>query len=410
MAPLDAFTSYLAQAHGCPVADPDVVGDATRALVTCRLGTPGSTGALHRLGAVLGALASAAAGVVVFEPSGGPREAALGSARRALEEQGLSPAFMGFVPDGGPSGGRDAVGVVLDRAATDHAAERPPADFRVVAIVPTYNEEDVIAQTLRDLVEQGLEVHLIDNWSTDATVERARPFLGRGLLEAERFPPDGPTRSYDLGALLGRVEVVAERLRSASWVVLHDADERRRSPWPGVGLREALWRVDRAGFSCVDHVTLNFWPTDGGFDPDGPDLEVQLRHFEFSDHPGHFHQRRAWKQRGQRVALARTAGHDVEFPDRRVYPYKFLLKHYPIRSQAHGERKLLDRRRRWNAEERARGWHRQYDGLAPERFVRDPSTLLWFDPGTFHEEFLVERLSAAGVYREPPPWATPPRW
>jgi hypothetical protein len=161
----------------------------------------------------------------------------------------------------------------------------------------------------------------------------------------------------------------------------------------------------------VDHVTLNFWPTDDSFDPSGPDLEDHFRHFEFSDHAGHFHQRRAWKQqRGERVALARSAGHDVEFPGRRVYPYKFLLKHYPLRSSAHGARKLLDRRRRWNAEERSRGWHRQYDEVEPGGFIRDPSTLRRFDPATFDEDHLGERLSGVGVFEAPPPWATPPRW
>jgi hypothetical protein len=449
---LDAFTSYLAQAHGCrsiaaldrsepaptdpawvglaggargrvagawsaidddpaPIRAPLRTSELAHALLDCRLEAPGSSSVAKRLELVRRALDAAPAGVVVFESVHGSRPAALEAARRALEEHLLTPAFIGLVHDSDRVVDHETVAAVLDReGAPLRLPGGPPADFRVVAIIPTYNEEDVIAQTLSDLVGQGIEVYLVDNWSTDATLERARPFLGRGLLEIERFPPTGPARSYDLRVLLGRIEVVAEALDWASWVMLHDADERRRSPWPGIGLREALWRVDRSGFSCVDHVTLNFWPTDDSFDPDGPDLEQQFRHFEFSDHPGHFHQRRAWKHLGQGVALSPSAGHDVDFPGRRVYPYKFLLKHYPIRSQAHGERKLLERRRRWNAEERALGWHRQYDGFTSHRFIREPSTLRRFDPATFHQEFLIERLSAAGIFQKPPSWATPPRW
>src|SRR5690606_16142948 len=130
-------------------------------------------------------------------------------------------------------------------------------------------------------------------------------------------------------AILTRIEQIATDQAWARWVVLHDADERRRSPWPGVGLREALWRVDQAGFSCVDHVTLNFWPVDDSFDSQGADLEQQFQFFEFSNHAGHFHQRRAWKRSDQPVRLAPSAGHDVAFEGRRVFPYKFLLKHYP---------------------------------------------------------------------------------
>jgi hypothetical protein len=141
------------------------------------------------------------------------------------------------------------------------------------------------------------------------------------------------------------------------------------------------------------------------------DIERQLEHFEFSDHPGHFHQRRAWKRSEVQVGLVRSAGHDVSFDGRRVYPYKFLLKHYPIRSEAHGRRKILqDRQNRWNPRERAWGWHRQYDQVGPGRFLRDPATLRRFDPDTFGEEYLVQRLSGVGVFREPPAWATRPRW
>jgi glycosyltransferase involved in cell wall biosynthesis len=284
-----------------------------------------------------------------------------------------------------------------------------PADFRVVAIMPTYNEEDVIAHSLRYLVDQGIQVYLIDNWSTDATLERARPFLGRGLVDAERFPAAGPSRTYDLRNLLTRVEEVSETL-DADWFMLYDADERRRSPWLGLSLKDALHYVDRCGFNCVDHLTVNFWPVDDRFDP-ARDVERQLTHFELSDHPGHFHQRRVWKNLGRRVSLAPTAGHDVGFEGRLVYPFKFLLKHYPIRSQAHGERKILaERKPRWNAEERSLGWHAQYDALETMgSFLRDPAELTQADDETFHQQYLVERLSGIGVFRDPPFWVTPPR-
>jgi hypothetical protein len=175
-----------------------------------------------------------------------------------------------------------------------------------------------------------------------------------------------------------------------------------------VGLRQALYHVDRAGFNCVDHVTLNFWPVDNHYDGT-QDVESYFPYFEFSRHPGHFHQRRAWQNSGQRVGLAATAGHDVQLAGRRVYPFKFLLKHYPIRSQAHGERKVLhDRRARWNTEERSMGWHAQYDEI--QTFTRAAGELERFDSGTFYEQRLIERLSGLGVFASPPTWATPPVW
>ena len=169
--------------------------------------------------------------------------------------------------------------------------------------------------------------------------------------------------------------------------------------------------MDRCGFNCVDHITMNFWPVDNSFDPEATDIEEHFQYFEFSNHPGHFHQRRAWKQTPEPVQLASTAGHDVFFPGRRIYPYKFLLKHYPIRSQEHGIKKVMhDRAARWNPQERALGWHRQYDDIRDAGFLRDRAALTRFDPETFHSHFLMERLSGAGVFEEPPEWATAPKW
>jgi hypothetical protein len=425
---LNSFAVYLAQAHGCrAIVRLDLEAsrergvlesldhghirsvrldeaDLGRTLVACRIRAPRPEGSPIPLNPIPALVSRAPVCLLVVEGRDGGTERMGQRVHRALDDAGLHVAFSGSALPGPVP----AWVSVLHRVGTP--PRQAPDDFRVLAIVPAFNEADVIEHTLRDLADQGVESYLIDNWSTDSTVERARRRLGRGLVGIERFPREGATGTYDLSALLGRVEEIAAAQRWPAWVMLHDADERRRSPWPGIRLRDALWHVDRCGFSCVDHVVLTFWPTDDSFDPEVGDIERQFGYFEFSDHPGHFHQRRAWKQSGARVGLVTTAGHDVTFEGRRVYPYKFLLKHYPIRSRSHGYRKILrERRGRWNPAERAGGWHRQYDGVG-ERFLRDPATLTRFDPDTFAEEYLVQRLSGVGVFREPPAWATRPRW
>ncbi|MGI9146365.1 MAG: glycosyltransferase [Chloroflexota bacterium] len=322
-----------------------------------------------------------------------------GRAQLLLRGRGLGVSFVGYAPNGGHV-------TILERGQVTHPCVAPPS-FRVAAIVPAFNEADVIAGTLQYLVNEGIGVYVIDNWSTDQTPAIVRQFTGRGLLGMERFPADHAPGQYDLRGILARVEEVASGL-DADWLILHDADERRRTPWPGVGLRDGLYHVERSGFTCIDHVTLNFWATDDSYDATR-DLEAHFSHFEFSDHPGHFHQRRAWKNLGQRVSLAPTAGHDVGFHGRRVYPFKFLLKHYPIRSAAHGRRKVLqERRARWNPAERTLGWHQQYEQV--QAFIRTSAELEQFDPQTFYERRLLERLSGVGIFAEPPDWATPPMW
>ncbi len=57
-----------------------------------------------------------------------------------------------------------------------------------------------------------------------------------------------------------------------------------------------------------------------------------------------------------------SGGHSVEFAGKRVYPIPFLLKHCPVSSQDHGLRKIFKEwYTRFDLEERAAGWHIQYD-------------------------------------------------
>jgi hypothetical protein len=143
---------------------------------------------------------------------------------------------------------------------------------------------------------------------------------------------------------------------------------------------------------------LNFRPVDDGF-ADGADLDASFPWCEFPVHQSDFMQLKAWSAPGEGVGLAIDGGHQVRFQGRRIFPYKFLLRHYPIRSQRHGERKVLrDRRTRWNAAERARGWHVHYDAYDERSsFLWDPATLLRFDAPRFMDEHLVERISGVGL-------------
>jgi hypothetical protein len=79
-----------------------------------------------------------------------------------------------------------------------------------------------------------------------------------------------------------------------------------------------------------------------------------------------------------------------------------LLKHYPVRSQKHGERKIFrERRARWNPEEKAKGWHDHYDAIKEDHaFVLSSSGLQVFDEADFNKTYLVERLSGIGVIRD----------
>jgi len=275
----------------------------------------------------------------------------------------------------------------------------PPHDFRVVAFMTAYNEADIIIPSISYLINQGIEVYLIDNWSTDNTYELASQLLGKGLIGIEKYPANGPSPYYDLERLLGRVEVLASEF-NADWFIHHDVDEIRESPWPGVNLRDAIYNVDYLGFNAIDHTVIVFNPIDNNYLP-GSNFNDYYSYFEFGTRPGHFVQIKAWKNLGQQITLKESGGHNVSFTGRRVYPFNFLLKHYPIRSQQHGEKKVFwERQQRTNPEEKKKGWHIQYDSFTSGyEFIKNTNSLIRFDKSNYYANYLLERLSGIGIAR-----------
>jgi DNA repair exonuclease SbcCD ATPase subunit len=104
-----------------------------------------------------------------------------------------------------------------------------------------------------------------------------------------------------------------------------------------------------------------------------------------------------WKAQTQPVSLATSGGHEIRFPGRRVFPIRFLLRHYPVRSQEHGERKIFDeRKKRFSERERAKGWHVQYDDIpdSGHTFIGDPERLHAYDGDRVRLGLLLDNEAA----------------
>lgn len=240
----------------------------------------------------------------------------------------------------------------------------------VVAYICCYNEADIIAAVVKHLIWNDVQVVALDNGSNDGTYE----ILERlPLLRLLRLASSG----YAWQHLLATVENVACGINS-EWSVHHDADEIRYGPWPELNLRQSFERVRREGFTAVDHRVRNYPPVDNDYS--GNDPESYFRGYYSTcgyDNDKHI---KAWATiRSPSVNLANSAGHEVNFPGRVIYPEKFLIKHYPIRSQQHGERKVLqDRIPRFLSSERQKGWHTQYNHIGlGHNFLADPKDLIY---------------------------------
>lgn len=289
---------------------------------------------------------------------------------------------------------------ILAVAGTEATFSRATVAKSVAAIINVYNEADVLETVARHLTSQGVEVHIVDNWSTDRSYDIATSLVEQGICaKVIRYPAE-PPNEYNWEDLLGHTAQYGAKL-SADWLIHYDADELRYSPWANVGLADAISYVDQLGYTTIDFTVLNFGFT--GHEISEPFAPISYKFFDFGRNPAHLLQIKAWKNTGQIVDLASTGGHVATFEGSRVFPLKFLNCHYPLRSTEQASRKVfVDRLPRVEREQKERGWHGHYnsyqgmDRIEPWRRFE----LLNFDPHVFSAEYLVERLSGIGIETE----------
>jgi hypothetical protein len=143
------------------------------------------------------------------------------------------------------------------------AAPNPPnprllPDFRMFAVLGTWMEADVVGATVCNAMAQGCErVYLVDNGSTDGTIEAA---VREGATAARSFR----TGRYDEELRLRHMnDVVSEASRAEGdqhiWWLYLDADEFPHGPW-GMTLREYLASLD-ARFRVVGTRFFDHYPS-----------------------------------------------------------------------------------------------------------------------------------------------------
>jgi glycosyltransferase involved in cell wall biosynthesis len=249
--------------------------------------------------------------------------------------------------------------------------------LKILAIICAYNEGDIIYHIIRHLTEQGIDVYLMDNCSTDNTVDEARKLLGKGLIQIERFPQDAGYADrnmsrFILGEQLNRKEEIAKELEEYDWFIHSDADEIHEGPWPYKSLYESIEFVDRLGYNAINHEVFRFVPIDDSFVP-GDNVRERMLHFEPQE--WYWSSRVfSWKRTNHELNMARSGGHTISFPGLNIFPIRFLLLHYPIRGLAHGRKKIFQERLdRYAEDELKKGWHRHNAGFrdGARKFLAD---------------------------------------
>jgi glycosyltransferase involved in cell wall biosynthesis len=211
--------------------------------------------------------------------------------------------------------------------------------LKIIGLLTTYNEQLVIETCIKHHISQGVEIYLIDNESTDNTVDIANKYLGKGVIGIETIPRNG---IFDLSRILKRKEELAITL-DGDWFMHLDADEMRNSPYPNETLSEAICAVDKANYNAINFMEFTFVPTLESPDhTQGNFINSMKWYYPF--------QRKllfrvnAWKKQPSGIDLVSNSGHVVKFPNQLIYPVNFQLRHYQYLNVEHAIQKYSSRR------------------------------------------------------------------
>ncbi len=204
--------------------------------------------------------------------------------------------------------------------------------MRVAALLAIRNEELYLSRCLEHLFNQGIETCVIDNGSTDRSLEIAKSYLDKGVFRIEHLPFKGV---YEWCEILRKKEQLSSEI-DADWFIHYDADEIREAPLPYKTLLEGIEEVDRQGYNAIDFDEFVFLPTSDDESYEGTDY-VKTMQYYYIFQPWPLHQVKAWKKTEVPINLTNSGGHRVEFKGREIFPDLFIFWHYILLSKAHGK-------------------------------------------------------------------------
>ena len=272
--------------------------------------------------------------------------------------------------------------------------------MKVIAMMPVYNEADIVEIILEHLTSQGIQVVIVDS-STDGSYDICAKFLGKGVISLEFLAME----SFDYDFLLDRLYRKALEA-GADWVLLNNADEYLESPYPGLTLKEAMEKEDSKGRNMIQFNNFEFLPTEKDEGSTEKDVRKRLKYYTWNDSL-HFH---GWKVYPG-IVVTGTCGHYPVFPKNvkvKVARTKYVMRHYRLRSHQHGLRKVFDERLpRFSQEQREKGMLVQYDKFGRDKkyFVINSRNLNKYnDDGRW-----IKRKKFDFTWgHKPIPWAKPP--
>lgn len=256
-----------------------------------------------------------------------------------------------------------------------------------IAIMTTYNDVDIIEGIVTANIDQGQELILVDNWSTDGTWELIKKLSKnhREILKIYRYPLSGPSSDYNWKELLKFKEEIALHYPNR-WILHQDSDEVTLSPFVDIELKYVFEAVRLLGCNCVTLRMLDFTPVDDLYTSGNP--VDYFKYYRYITKFSYDRQQKIWLQKNERVNLHQHAGHDVLFKDKEVFSVRFPRLHYSVRSTTQLLKKYShDRKTRIEKERKAFGWHTHIESRISEKVVYEKEELILFDRSNLYYDY-----------------------
>lgn len=255
-----------------------------------------------------------------------------------------------------------------------------PIDFKILAIVHIYNEADIAELLCEYILEQGIDVYFLDNWSTDGTYERLLHLKESypERINVERFPRSGKTENFELYMQCEKTEEISKSM-NYNWYIHWDADEMRVSPWANTTLKQSIYYIDSLGYNLIEFQCIDFRLTNERQE----NIFMRDVYFEFGSRPTHYSVK-AWRKTDS-IELKASGGHWAKVDCPRVFPLLMLNRHYPFRTVEQAQKKVFqDRKPRFGKEKKKYGWHGHYDSIIEKSdYIKNKEELFLWDNNTF---------------------------
>jgi len=226
-------------------------------------------------------------------------------------------------------------------------------------MVSVFNEEDIIEEMINHHISQGVELVVLDTGSTDATYEICKKLANNNQIKLFQ----NKVTQWDLAGNLRMTYDLALK-ESPDWIIHMDADEFFESGKNGINLEKAIMKVDSKGYNLIQFDRFEFFITDN-------DEETEtsiVKKLNYYSHETDFIYR-AWKF-FPGIENSYTGGHYPIFPKGytyKIYPEKFVCRHYMFRSKNQASKKLNQRLGRLeNMPDLKMGWNTHYQRTIEE--------------------------------------------